>query len=233
MDKEILKEVGLQDGEITVYLALLKLKDSTATQITQNTGLHRSNIYDIIEKLREKGLASFVIKSNVKYFRASSPTKILDYIKEKESKIKNILPQLIELSKEKEEDMKVEIYKGKEGIKTILNDLIKEGKDYIMFGHLKFEEIMPIYIEQFVRLADKKKITEKAILEEGVKIIPIKRHEYKHISKGYLFPNATIVYKNKVAVFIWQEPYYILLIENKDVAQSYKTHFNLLWKIAK
>ncbi len=233
MDKEILKETGLQEGEITVYLALLKLKDSTATQITQYTGLHRSHIYDLIEKLREKGLVSFVIKNNVKYFRASPPTKILDYIKEKEAKIKKILPELINLGKEKEEDIRVEIYKGKEGIKTILNDLLKEGEDYILFGHLKFEEILPIYIEQFVRLADKKKIKERAILEKGVEIIPTKRHEYKHISKEYLFPNANVVYGNKVAIFIWQEPYYVLFIENKDLAQSYKTHFNLLWKIAK
>ncbi len=233
MDKEILKETGLQEGEITVYLALLKLKDSTATQITQYTGLHRSHIYDLIEKLREKGLVSFVIKNNVKYFRASSPTRILDYIKEKEVKIEKILPELISLSKEKEEEIRVEIYKGKEGIKTILNDLLKKGEDYILFGHLKFEEILPIYIEQFVRLADKKKIKERAILEKGIKIIQTKRHEYKHISKEYLFPNANIVYGNKVAIVIWQKPYYVLLIENKDLAQSYKTHFNLLWKIAK
>ena len=78
--------------------------DITATQITKYTGLHRPNIYDIIEKLHKKGLASFVIKNNVKYFRASSPTKILDYIKEKEEKIKKILPELIELSKEKKKN---------------------------------------------------------------------------------------------------------------------------------
>lgn len=233
MDKEILKEIGLQDGEISVYLALLKLKDSTATQITQHTGLHRSHIYDLIEKLKEKGLVSFVIKSNVKYFRASSPDKILDYIKEKEEKICKILPELIQLSKEKEEKIKVEIYKGKEGIKTILNDILKSSKEYVVFGNLKFEEIMPIYIEKFVKIANKRKINEKAILEKGVKIIPIKSHEYRYISKHYLFPNAVVVYGNKVATFIWQEPYYVILTESKDVAQSHRSHFKLLWKIAK
>lgn len=233
MDKSILKDVGLQEGEINVYLSLLRLKEATATQITQNIGLHRSNVYDIIEKLMHKGLVSFVIKNNVKYFRSSSPTKILDYIKEREEKLRQIIPSLIEISKEKEEDIKVEIYKGKEGIKTILSDIIKEGKNYLLFGHLKFEEILPIYVKQFIKVINKKKIKEKAILEKEIKIIPTKYHEYKHISKEYLFPNATIVYENKVAIFIWQEPYYIILIENKDITLSYKTHFNLLWKIAK
>ena len=223
----------MQEKEISVYLALLKLKDSTATQITQETGLHRSYVYDIIEKLKEKGLVSFVIKNNVKYFRASSPNKILDYIKEKEERLQEILPRLIEMGKEKEENIKVEVYKGKEGIKTILNDLLNEDKDYLLFGHLKFEEILPIYIKQFVKSIDNKKIKEKAILEKGVEIVPVKNYEYKHISKEYLFPNATLIYGNKVAIFIWQEPYFVLLIENKDLSQSYKTHFNLLWKIAK
>src|SRR3989344_8471716 len=135
MNKEILKEIGLQEGEVAVYLALLKLKEATATQITQYSGLHRSYVYDLIEKLKEKGLVSFVIKNNVKYFRASHPSKILDYIKEKEQKVNTILPNLINLSEKKEEDIKVEIYKGKEGIKTILNDILKENKDYLLFGH--------------------------------------------------------------------------------------------------
>ena len=233
MNNEILKEIGLQDSEIKVYLSLLKLKEATASQITQYTGLHRSNVYDIIEKLKERGLVSFIIKNNVKYFRASSPERILDYLKEKEEKIKLILPELISISKEKEENIKVEIYKGKEGIKTILSDILKENKDYLLFGRLKFEELLPIYVKQFIKQLNEKNISEKAILEKGTKIISAKKHHYKYISKEFLFPNATIIYGNKIAIFIWQEPYYVILIQNKDLSVSYKIHFNLLWKVAK
>ena len=233
VNKEALKEIGLQEGEVEVYLSLLKLEEATATQVTQYTGQHRSNVYDIIEKLSNKGLVSFVIKNNVKYFRASSPTKIKDYLKEKEEKFNNVLPNLLALSKGKEKDVGVEIYKGVEGVKTVLNDIIKEGKDYLLFGHLKFEEIIPIYVEQLVRKINEKKIKEKAILENGTKIIPAKNHEYKHIAKDYLFPNAVAVYGDKVAIFIWQEPYHVVLISNKDVSNSYKTHFDVLWRIAK
>jgi sugar-specific transcriptional regulator TrmB len=233
MDDVVLKEAGLQDGEITLYIALLKLKEATATQIAKHTGVHRSHIYDLIEKLKEKGLVSYVIRNNVKYFRASNPDKILDYLKEKEEKIKKIIPNLKIVSDSSKEDISVEIYKGKEGIKTILNDILREGKDYLLFGHLKFEELMPIYIEQFVKIADKKKMVEKAILEKGIKIIPTKKHEYRFIPKEYLFPNATVVYSDRVAMFLWQEPYYVFLIKSKDITKSYKTHFKLLWKIAK
>jgi len=233
MEIDSLKEIGLQEGEIKLYISLLKLNEATATEISKHSGMHRSHIYDLIEKLKEKGLVSFVIKNNVKYFRASDPGNILDYLDERKENIKKIMPELSKLRDITKETLSVEIYKGKEGIKTILNDILKEEKDYLLFGNLKFEKIMPLFIEQFVKRADKLKITERAILESGTKIIPTKRNEYKYISKEYLFPNAIVVYGNKVATFIWQDPFYIILSKSDEISQSHKSHFNTLWKIAK
>ncbi|VVC02208.1 Uncharacterised protein [uncultured archaeon] len=41
----------------------------------------------ILEKLKEKGLASFVIMNNVKHFQASDPKNLLALLSEKESEI--------------------------------------------------------------------------------------------------------------------------------------------------
>ena len=107
MDTKPLERLGLHEAEIKVYLALLKRGLSTATQISQDTGLNRSHIYDKIDVLLEKGLISFVIKNNVKYFKASDPEKIIDYVKEIQENIQAILPSLNELR------TVVELYQGK------------------------------------------------------------------------------------------------------------------------
>lgn len=234
MDKSKLIEAGLGKSETEIYLALLRLGKATATKLTQQTGIHRTYIYDVIEKLKEKGLISQIKEENKLYFQAADPERIKEYLLEKVDNISKVLPELNKIKKEVSDETKVETYKGKEGIKTILNDIIKEGKNYYALGSIKeFEEILPIFSEQFVRKVDKKGMQERVILEEGVKIIEAKRHEYKYLPKEYLFLSGIVIYSDKVAFFIWKEPYIQILIKDKDIAKSYITQFNLLWKIAK
>ncbi len=234
MDKSKLIEAGLGKSETDIYLALLRLGKTTVTRLTQETGIHRTYIYDVLEKLKEKGLISQITEENKQYFRATDPERIKEYLLEKVSIVDNLIPELNKMKNQSKDETNVEVYKGKEGMKTILNDLIKERKNYYAFGALKeFESILPIFSEQFVKKVDKLKIQEKVILEEGIEIIEAKKHEYKYLPKEYLFLNGIMIYSDRVAFFIWKEPYIQILIKNKDMAKSYITQFNLLWKLAK
>ena len=56
MDTKILKEAGLTEGEIKVYLGLLELGLSTTGPIIEKSRIARSIIYQILEKLMQKGL---------------------------------------------------------------------------------------------------------------------------------------------------------------------------------
>ena len=58
MDTKILKEIGLTDTEIKIYLALLSLGATSAGKIVEDTGIYRKNLYDALNKLIEKGLTS-------------------------------------------------------------------------------------------------------------------------------------------------------------------------------
>ena len=68
MDTKILEEVGLTPNESKVYLSLIELGSSSATQIIQKTGLHRAVVYDLLERLIEKGLVGHAIKGRKKFF---------------------------------------------------------------------------------------------------------------------------------------------------------------------
>ena len=116
--KQVLSELGLSEGEIKVYMALLKLGSSPVSALKEETKLHRTTIYDFIEKLLNKGLVNHVIKNNVTYYNATHPNRLADFLKEKVEKLNNVLPELIKLSEFHKEEIKVEVYKGKEGYKT-------------------------------------------------------------------------------------------------------------------
>src|SRR3989344_7228727 len=92
--KDTLRELGLANEEIEVYLAMLKLGSNLASKISEETKINRSHVYQLLERLITKGFVSYVIKENRKYFSAVNPEKIVQIVKEREQKLKNILPNL-------------------------------------------------------------------------------------------------------------------------------------------
>ena len=123
MQTERLQKIGLNPNEIKIYLTLLRLGEAKAGEISKESQINRTTTYDSIERLIEKGLVSYSIEANRKIFKPVSPERLLDDLKEKQKIVEKSLPELNELfnkSKEKEES---DIYKGKKGIRSILNDI--------------------------------------------------------------------------------------------------------------
>ena len=89
-----LKDVGLVDDEIKIYLALLKSGSSLASRLSEETKINRSHVYQLLERLIVKGFVSYVIRENRKYFSSVSPLKIVEIIQEREQRLKNIFPSL-------------------------------------------------------------------------------------------------------------------------------------------
>lgn len=233
--EKTLKEIGLSEGEAKVYLALLKLGSSPVSKIKEETKLHRTTIYDFVEKLLNKGLINYVIKNKIKIFKATHPNKLLDFVKEKEDNVKTIIPNLIELSEFQKPELNVEVYKGREGFKTLLNDILRAKKDLVIFGaeETLFKKKFPILMEQFFKKEEKTGIKERILTNEKPNFIYRKKTtKYKYIPEEFFNPTPTFVFDNNVAILIW-EPLHIISIKNKDLADSYKKHFELLWKQAK
>ena len=71
--ENVLSEIGLTKNEVIVYTTLLKLGSALAGEVTSYSGIHRRNVYDSMQRLIEKGLASFVTINNRRWFKASDP----------------------------------------------------------------------------------------------------------------------------------------------------------------
>ncbi len=230
--KSVLANLGLSDGEINVYLALLKLGSSGVSKIKEETTLHRTTIYDFLEKLLNKGLVSYVIKNNIKYYSATHPGKLSEYLVEKQKHLTEIMPQLLDLAKFQKEDVKVEIYKGKEGLKTVMLDCIRTKKEVLGMGidEVFFKKELPIFIEQYQRMIKENKIHERILTRHDAKYLFDKSNtDYKFLPPSYFSPTSTLVYGNKIQIVMWEPSLTTLLIENNKLAESYRNHFESLW----
>src|SRR3989344_9572014 len=114
--EKILEGIGLTKNEIKIYLALLKLGQTTSWSIIKETGVHTSKVYYGLQRLLDKGLASYVIISNTKHFAATDPSRLLDFLDDKkrtiedqEKEIKKILPVLRSERFQQHEETKAEI----------------------------------------------------------------------------------------------------------------------------
>ena len=118
MNLEILKKIGLSEGEIKVYNALLEIGATSINNIHEKIGIDRRNIYDILNKLIERGLISYVETDGKRTFKISNPEKILSYIEEKKSsldavksEISKIMPAMQKIFNSEKQELFAEIFK--------------------------------------------------------------------------------------------------------------------------
>lgn len=236
-------DAGLSLNEAKVYLALLNLNIASVSQVSKKSGVYRSNCYDALDKLIEKGLISTVVKSNKKYYLVADPENLHKLIEEKKHILEKDLPELkkiYDFSKSKQE---VQLFSGRSGIKTILKD-INTCKTYDAFGiSSNLGKVVPIYFRIWIKERIKKKFLARMVKTKGdmlltPQIFGLKAYkklfEVRDLPKEYYTPAATFIYGSKVAIILESKINPLgIIINNQEIADGYRKQFNALWKIAK
>ncbi len=240
---ETLTEFGLSDAEARIYLALLETGPTLAGPIIKKTGLHRGTAYQVLQRLKEKGLVSSVIKGKKQYFEPVEPERLLDVLKEKEEQLQEILPSLNAKLKASKEQQEVKVYYGIKGIRSAMDKILEElnpNGEYYDFGVSGlFREIMGTYWDIWQKRKKKYKIKSFVIFNEELKeknpkLLQDYFGEARFHPKEYSSITDTMVYKDTVILLIWTaKPPIAVIIKNKDNAESYKNQFKLMWKRAK
>ena len=163
--------------------------------------------------------------------------KLLDYVDEKKEIVSQLIPELKKLEGMKKEEINASIYKGKEGIKTIHSEMLKEGKEVYVLGAkgMIFKEL-PYFIPNFEKERIKKKIKFKLIYDKKEfkefekDIVKRKRFDGKSLPSGFESKSVVNIFGNKVAIVLWKDYPSGFIIDNKDVADSFRKWFELIYK---
>jgi sugar-specific transcriptional regulator TrmB len=247
MQTELLKNIGLTDSETKVYLALLELGSTTKGPIVDKSGVASSKIYELLEKLIQKGLVSYVIKSGVKYFESAPPTRLLDYLKEKESSMKKQKTQLEKLIPELQLKRSMAgigsetiVYKGMKGAETSFDDilkLLKKGDEYYVLGISKFTPHFKRFVVNFHKKRAKQGIKCRIIVNElakniGDKLAPIPLTKIRYLQKELFTPVVFIIYKDKTLISVGLDEIFIQ-VKSRNLSEGLKAYANYMWSIGK
>lgn len=233
----ILQTLGLTVIETKTYLTLLEIGKSLAGSIAERAHIHRRNVYDALESLLQKGLVSYTISNNKKYWNAVHPEKTLNLIKENENLISSALPDLVLKFNASKLKQTVEVFEGLGGMKTFFDDMAKAKQEIIMvFATGKAYSKLPFYMKNWDDKINQAKIKVKVILNSDGNKKPYKNYKYgevKILPKNFSTPTQIFIYGNKSAVAIWSEEPIAILITSSEITKGFRKYSEFLWKLGK
>jgi len=228
----VLQRYGLNKNEIKVYLCLIDLGEAQAGRISRQTGIHRRNVYDATERLIAKGLVNYLLKNNKRLFSPVNPQKLLEEIEERQQQLKTVLPELEKRYNRQKKKEETSFYKGRDAVKAILEDQIKEGKEILVLGATgTASKKLPFYFKWYHEKRQAKKIPIKYIVAKETRFNPIPLSKIKKIDEKFVGDIAFNVYGDKVALVFWNEEVpSSLIIKGEKRAEAFRKIFNFYWK---
>lgn len=241
MDTEILEDLGLTQAEIKVYISLLELGNSSAGNILEKSNLQNSVVHRALNTLIEKGIISFILEGKRKVYQATDPEYFYKFIENKKQRFTDLLPKLKKKQTFAKEKKEATIYKGKRGINEIYSIMLNtKAKEYNTFGggkRVTYEVMGEYWWKNLHAKRRAKKIKARQVFDEtirkfGEELNKQKLTKIKFLSQKFEQLTETVICGNRVAIVIFTESPYGLLIEDKEVVKGYKKYFELLWKEA-
>lgn len=242
MYEELLKELGLSSNESKVYEALLKIGESSVQRISNSSGVHRRNVYDSISKLIGKGLASEIFIKGEKNFKPTDPRRLIELLKEKEEKLNKTLPELQKRFNKKEEKEEAYFYRGIQGFKNYLQDILETNETVYFIGAKAFwlDERLKYFLPQFELKRKKQGIKFMHIFDNEIKtekpeIIKHVGKPYKFFPKDYSSPTSVDIFGDYVVTFVGVKPGELeeeplmFVMKSRRLADGYRKFFQFMW----
>lgn len=237
-----LMELGFSLNEAKVYIALVKLGSGTTSDITEESGVHRVNVYEIIDKLTNKGLVSSLKKGSKTVYSVGDPQNLVRFVQQKEELAKKLVPELQGLYSLKKHEEEVFYFNGPDGVITAYYMMLEEksspiygiggsglNRKFLRHRHDRFDQdriaqkvaVKALYYESL----RKEKLNE---LKEGKKL-----WEIRFLPNSFQTPAMVDICGNVVLILIPTDTIRTIVIKNKQVAQAYKNYFEFMWQFAK
>ncbi len=239
-NEEVLETLGLSKNESKVYLTLLEVGNSNVGKIAEKSKLYRPNIYDALDRLKRKGLVNYVSVENKKKYQAAEPEHLLNILRQKETMLQGILPQLNLNHQLANQKVEVQVFEGVPAIRNITRRFVEQKDDEIFaFGIPK--SVVDLNGAAFHNALHQKRIAKKQMFwhiynsdgTERVKYLKTLPYTKVRIFE-HNYPVNTRICGDEVTIILYSsEPAISIVIKNQHMADAYRQYFWLLWDQAK
>lgn len=229
--------LGFSENEAQVYLASLALGPTTILEIARAAQVKRTTVYDVVERLRQKGLIVIQMNGLKKLYAPEHPQKLSMIAQLQQAQLQQSLPDFEVLYNTQGGDNLIRVYEGLEAVKTVYESLLKAlgpkdtydaigdhdtwiGIDEDFFTKIKYDFVKKrINTRLLLRDTDKARVLRDNPLSYKVKLFPT---DMEITSDVILVPGKVIIHRHLA-------PTSIIVIENKSVLQTHRQMFEIMW----
>jgi predicted transcriptional regulator len=253
MLEKILSALDLTAEQIRIYMILLNSGTVTAGTLAKKTAMARPTLYDMLRKMRDKGIVVQSMKQGVRSFQAESPKKLdhllqgrIKELQEQHTRLRIIMPALEAKRAQQVLKPRFQMFDGIEGVKNVVMDILMyPGIETYSFWSIK--SAMELLTPEFFRFHNIERIRNKTFVKA---IWPhshtanIRRFPFLGGGKGFyrdirVAPQEVDssmgywVYGDKTAMLSSSRECYGFIIESAEFADMLKKQHAILWKMSK
>ncbi len=238
--EENLKEIGLSPNEAKVYIAAIALGPSPVSALAKAADVKRTTVYPVIESLKQKGLMAVEVKGFKQLFRAESPEKLENVIELRKRQFEKNLPDLLSLYNQKETGGIIGYYEGREAIRNVYMDLLKDlrpHENYVVLseGLAVFDALGKDWFFKFIQMRAKERPDVRVLYADNPWALEHKKLEQEHKIHIRMLPQGTKFFGNmtitskRAFIHNFEDPIVGIVIENKVTIQVLRQMFDVMW----
>lgn len=247
--KELLTHFSVTEEEADIYLALLKLGASTATEIADKAKKQRTATHFHLKKLIDKDLVKLSKKGRTFVFSAVAPSELAARFDRATTDFKSLVPELEALKKNENESPRVQVTESRAGYFNIYDEIssLPEGSTFYAaegaealrneLSLLTPEAAQHFYTKIVERnITVKLLITEEAVQQlhklmtkESLAIFQQRKIDARVYQESvFPFQGLVLMYGNKLAHVIPGKDI-VITIAQQGIADSFKAMFDALF----
>jgi HTH-type transcriptional regulator, sugar sensing transcriptional regulator len=232
------KNLGLNDKQAQIYLALVQLGQTTGYAIAEAVNIKKPTVYVVLEDLRLKGLVRKIPNAKKQLFEAKPPDELLMQAQEGLDQVKSVLPQLLALAKS-DNRPKTYLFEGIKGIEQALHfNLEKIAAKEVVGFYAQASGIPRALISIFTDYNNKMKklaIKSRGIVPDhpSLKFYRETDKQYKRemrvVSSDLLSSSNVVEIGEDFVKIISFHDLHAVIIESKSIAKTFRQIFEMAW----
>lgn len=240
---ETLRNIGLTFKEAEIYLAALELGPSSILAISKHTHIHRTLIYQAVEKLVERGLIVKAPKKKLVLYAAIDPHDLVNYIQKKEIEVQRALPDFLAIMQSGTAHPQVTFYKGRAQLRQLYRSTLdcKSKVIWAYFPSLSMQQILgKEEMDVIIRERIRRKINLRVIRAEQweVEFTTYQETDSALRDVRFLTPEFSprmglYIFDDTVCFFSPVEENYGVMVKSESFADLNRTLFENMWRNAK